>query len=200
MALTIVTEPALEPLNLVDIEEHLRISETSTGSEDAVLLTFLTAARRYCELDQGLAYLEQTWNLILDDFPRGDFIKIPRPPLLSVTHVKSYGVGGTAATMTAGNYIVDTDSRPGRVHLGFGEIWPSTILRPANGVEVQFVAGYGSAQSSVPTELKQAIKLVIGHMYEHREGSDVKQMSPAWIKKSFMGVDAILGFDRIWKI
>lgn len=200
MALTIVTAPAIEPLNLVDIEEHLRLSETSTGSEDAVLLTFLTAARRYCELVQGRAYLEQTWKLVLDGFPRGDFIKIPRPPLMSVTHVKSYGVGNTAITMTAGNYFVDTDSKPGRVHLAYGEIWPTTILRPASGVEVQFVAGYGSAQSAVPTEVKQAIKLVIGHMYEHREGSDVRQMSPDWIKKSFMGVDAILGLDKVWQV
>ncbi len=200
MALTIVTAPAIEPLNLVDIEEHLRLSETSTGSEDAVLLTFLTAARRYCELQQGYAYLEQTWKLVLDDFPRAPFIRIPRPPLISVTHVKSYGIGGTATTMTASNYFVDTDSKPGRVHLGFSEMWPSETLRPASGVEVQFLAGFGSAQSSVPTEIKQAIKLIIGHMYEHREGSDIKQMSPEWIKKSFMGVDAILGLDRIWKV
>ena len=200
MALTIVTEPATEPLTLEEIEEHLRLSETSTGSEDDLLLIFLTAARRYCELVQAHAYIEQTWNLVLDDFPRGDSIKIPRPPLMSVTHVKSYGIGGTAATMTAGRYYVDTDSKPGRVHLGYGENWPSTILRPASGVEVQFVAGYGSVASLVPGEVKQAIQLVIGHMYEHREGSDVKQMSPDWIKKSFMGVDAILGLDRIWPV
>lgn len=200
MALTIVTEPASEPLELEDIEEHLRLSETSTGSEDDLLLTFLTAARRYCELVQGHAYIEQTWNLILDEFPRRDYIMIPRPPLMSVAHVKSYDTNGSAATMTAGRYYVDADSQPGRVHLGYGEVWPSTTLRPANGVEVQFVAGYGSARSSVPNEIKQAIQLVIGHMYEHREGSDVKQMSPAWIKKSFMGVDAILGLDRIWKV
>ena len=200
MALTIVTEPAIEPLTLEQIESHLRLSETSTGAEDGLLQIFLTAARRYCELVQGHAYIEQTWKLILDDFPSGAFIKIPRPPLMSVTHVKSYGTGGTATTMTAGRYYVDTDSEPGRVHLGYGESWPSTVLRPASGVEVQFVAGYGSAASSVPSEVKQAIKLVVGHMYEHREGSDVPQMSPDWVKKSFMGADALLGLDRIWQV
>ena len=200
MALTIVTEPATEPLTLAEIEEHLRLSETSTGSEDALLLIFLTAARRYCELVQKHAYIEQTWNLVLDDFPSARSIKIPRPPLMSVTHVKSYGAGGTAATMTAGRYYVDTDSKPGRVVLGSGESWPSTPEQPASGVEVQFVAGYGSVATLVPGEVKQAIQLVIGHMYERREGSDVPQMSPEWIKKSFMGVDAILGLDRIWSV
>ena len=185
MALTIVTDPAIEPLTLEQIESHLRLSETSTGAEDGLLQIFLTAARRYCELVQSQAYIEQTWQLILDDFPSGDYITIPRPPLMSVTHVKSCGTGGTATTMTAGRYYVDTDSEPGRVHLEYGESWPSTILRPAAGVEVQFVAGFGSAASSVPAEVKQAIKLVVGHMYEHREGSDVPQMTPAWIKNSF---------------
>ena len=200
MALTIVTEPAIEPLTLEQIEDHLRLSETSTGAEDGLLLIFLASARRYCELVQGHAYIEQTWQLVLDDFPSGDYIEIPRPPLMSVTHVKSYGTGGTTTTMTAGRYYVDTASKPGRVHLGYGESWPSTTLRPASGVEVQFVAGYGSAASSVPQEVKQAIRLVIGHMYEHREGSDVKNMSPTWIKNSFMGVNAILGLDRIWQV
>ena len=200
MALTIVTEPTIEPLDLEEVEDHLRLSETSTGAEDTVLLTFLKVARRYCEQVQGRAYLHQTWNLILDDFPRGDGIVIPRPPLVSVTHVKYYGTGGTSNTMTASTYIVDTDSEPGRVHLGYSEIWPTATLRPVNGIEVQFVAGYGSVQSTVPTEMKQAIKLVIGHMYEHREGGDVKAMSPTWIAKSFMGTDALLGLDRIWPV
>ena len=200
MALTIVTEPAIEPLTLEQIEGHLRLSETSTGGEDGLLLIFLTAARRYCELVQGHAYIEQTWNLVLDDFPSGTSIKIPRPPLMSVSHVKTYGAGGTAATMTAGRYYVDTDSKPGRVVLGSGESWPSTPGQPVSGVEVQFVAGYGSAASSVPGEVKQAIQLVVGHMYEHREGSDVKAMSPDWIKKSFMGVDAILGLGKVWMV
>lgn len=200
MALTIVTEPAIEPLTLEQIEDHLRLSETSTGGEDGLLLIFLTSARRYCELVQGHAYIEQTWNLVLDDFPSGDTIKIPRPPLMSVSHVKSYGSGGTATTMTAGRYYVDTDSKPARVVLLSGESWPDTPGRPASGVEVQFVAGYGSAASSVPQEVRQAIQLVIGHMYEHREGSDVKAMSPNWIKNSFMGVNAILGLDRIWQV
>ena len=200
MALTIVTEPTIEPLDLDELKDHLRLSETSDGSEDTVLRPFLTTARRYGELTQGRAYLEQTWKLTLEDFPSNGVLTIPRPPLMSVTHIKYYGTGGTATTMTAGRYYQDTDSEPGRVVLGYGESWPSATLRPGSGVEVQFVAGYGSAATSVPEEMRQAIKLVAGHMYEHREGSDILKVTPDWIKKSFMGADALFGMDRIWPV
>jgi len=200
MSLTLVTEPTIEPLQLEDVEEHLRMSETSDGTEDALLTGFIGVARRYCEQYQNHAYIEQTWNLVLDAYPSEDYITIPLPPLMSVTHVKSYGTGGTATTMTAGNYYVDTDAKPGRLCLGYCESWPNVTLRPANGVEVQFVAGYGSARSSVPEEIRQAMHLIIGQMYEHRESSDVRQMSPAWIKNAFMGSYSILGLDRVWPI
>lgn len=199
MALTIVTEPTIEPLDLDELEDHLRLSETSTGAEDTVLLTFLAVARRYCEKLQGRAYLDQTWNLVLDGFPRRDCIEIPRPPLQSVTHVKYYGTGGTAYTMTAGNYYVDTDSEPGRVCLGYGEIWPTETLRPDAAVEVQFVAGYGSTQSTVPSEIKQAIKMLVGTMYEHRE-STVALSRNSELSHVPDGVHALLSLDRLWPI
>lgn len=200
MSLTIVTEPTVEPLDLEEIEDHLRLSETSDGSEDTVILGFAKAARRFCELEQRRAYLHQTWNLILDDFPSGDCITIPRPPLVSVTHLKYYGTGGTSNTMTAANYYVDTDSEPGKLCLAYNEIWPTETLRPNNGIEIQFLAGYGSVASLVPEEIKTAMKLIIGHLYDHRENDDVKQMSPDWIKRNLMGAESILGLDRIWMV
>ena len=200
MALTIVTEPTIEPLDLDELEDHLRLSETSTGEEDILLTFYLTAARRYWEKVQGRAYLHQTWNLILDDFPSGSTIKLARPPLVSVTHLKHYGTGGTATTMTAGNYYVDTDSEPGRLCLAYGESWPTATLRPNNGVEIQFLAGYGSAASSVPSEIKEALKLAVGHLYERREADDILKVTPDWVAQSFMAVDSLMGIDRIWQV
>jgi len=131
----------------------------------------------------------------LDDWPDGDIITVPRPPLGTVTSITYYGTGGTAATMTADTYIVDTDSEPGRISLGYGKTWPSETLRPVKGVVIQYQAGYGSAASSVPTRIKQAIKLLVGHMYENRENTDIK----TFVDIPY-GVHALLGMDRIWPI
>jgi len=200
MALTIVTQPAIEPLDLDEVKDHLRLSETSGNDEDTTIMAFLTAARRYCEAFQNRAYLEQTWKLTLERFPSEAWITLPRPPLMSVTSVKYYGTGGTATTMTAGNYYADTASEPGKLRLGYGESWPSAVLRPGVGVEVEYVAGYGSAASSVPAEITQAIKLVVGHMYEHRENDDVGHRHPDWVKNAFVGADSLLTLNRVWPV
>ena len=195
MVLTIVTEPSVEPVSLEEAEDHLRLSETSTGSEDPVIISYIKTARRVCEQVQNRAYVWQTWNLFLDGFPSKSYIEIPRPPLVSVTHIKYYGTGNTASTLTAGNYYVDTDSERGRVHLGYSEVWPSATLRPASGVEIQFVAGYGSVASSVPSEIQHAIKLLVGHFYENREATTPAGNIQA--RELPLGVQSLLSLDRV---
>ena len=196
MALTIVTEPALEPVSVAELNDFLRLTGTA-GSSDTILTALTVAARRYCEGVQNHAYIDQVLLLTSDGFPGGSYIELPMGPITSVASVVYYSTANSANTMTAANYYVDTVSSPARLHLAYGEIWPSLTLRPANAVEVQYTAGYGSAAASVPEEARHAIKLIVGHMYEHREGSDVKQMSPEWIKNSFVGVDSLLWLDRV---
>ncbi len=190
-----MTAPLIEPVTLYEIKQHLRLDSGVSTDEDNLLNGYITVARETCEPFQNRAYIDQTWDLVLDDWPAGDIITIPRPPLGSVTSITYYATGGTAATLTAGTYIIDKDSEPGRVSLGYGEVWPSTVLRPVKGVIVRFLAGYGSAASSVPTKMKQAIKLLVGHMYEHRENAEIKKLETIPF-----GVDSLLTFDRIWPI
>ena len=196
MALTIVTEPALEPVSVAELNDFLRLTGTA-GSSDTILSALTTAARIYCEGVQNHAYIDQVLKLTSDRFPGRKYIELPKGPITSVASIIYYGTGNTANTMTASNYYVDTVSSPARAYLAYGEIWPSLILRPANGVEVQYTAGYGSAATSVPENVRHAIKLIVGHMYEHREATDVRQMSPEWVRNSFMGADALLWLDRV---
>ena len=192
--LTIVTAPTVEPLDLEEVEDHLRISETASGEEDTLIYSYIKAVRRQCERIQNRAYLHQTWKYVLTTWPNGEYIELPRPPLVSVTHVKYYSTGGTANTMSTGLYYVDTDREPGRVHLNYGESWPSDTLRPGTGVEIQYVAGYGSAASSVPEEIKLALKLLIGHFYEHREAS-IDRVNV--LVQTIPGAKELLWLDRV---
>jgi len=196
MATTIVTAPTIEPVSVAEIKDFLRITDTG-ATDDSTVAAFITAARRYCEQVQNRAYIDQGLKLTLDAFPTESGIALPRSPVTTVASIVYYGVGNTAATMTAGNYFVDIASVPGRVNLAYGEAWPTTILRPINGVEIQYTAGFGSVASSVPAEVRQAIKLAVGHMYEHREASDLKPMSPEWVRGAFLGTDSLLWLDRV---
>lgn len=57
---------------------------------------------------------------------------------------------------------------PGRVVLHDDAIWPP-ISRAANGLVIDYVAGYGANASDVPAPIKLAIKQLALHWYENRE-------------------------------
>ncbi len=83
--------------------------------------------------------------------------------------IKYYDTANTESTFAASSYFVDTKSEPARIFLAYGQSWPTSTLRPANGICVTFIAGYGDAAANVPENIKQAMLLLIGHLYEHRE-------------------------------
>ncbi|NIP96558.1 MAG: hypothetical protein GWO24_25240, partial [Akkermansiaceae bacterium] len=92
------------------------------------------AARTLAEQVQGRALITQTWDLTLDGWPAKGYFELPRAPLQSITSIKYYDEDDTEATVDSGTYFVDIASEPGRVVLNSGESWPSTTLRPVNGV------------------------------------------------------------------
>lgn len=193
MALVLNSGPSVEPLTLLEVKNHLRL-DASDNTEDDLLNALITAARQDCEKFQGRAYITQTWELWLDAFPGQDFIKLNKSPVQSVSSIKYYDTDDTEATFSSDDYFVDTKSEPGRVVLNYSESWPSTTLRPANGVCVTFVAGYGDAASDVPQYIKNAMLLLIGHLYENREAV-ITGMTAAQMP---FGVEALLWKERVF--
>ena len=171
------------------------IKDASTSVEDDLLNSLITAARQYAEDYQGRAYLTQTWELWLDKFPSKDYIEIPLPPLQSVSSVKYHNTSDVEATFSSDDYFVDIKSEPGKVALNYSKTWPSTTLRPANGVCVEFVAGYGDAASDVPKKVKQAMFLLIAGWYEQRESFSMTGVN---INPIPFAVDALLWQDRVF--
>ena len=167
------------------------IKGASTSVEDDYLNSLITSARQYCETFQRRAYITQTWELWLDAFPAQNYIKIRLPPLQSAT-IKYYDISDNEATFSSADYFIDTKSEPGWLVLNTGCLWPSTMLRPANGVCIEFVAGYGVA-TAVPTKVKQAILLLISHWYENREPVSTSGAMP---KEMPLSVEALLWQDR----
>lgn len=170
MPRTLVTGPAEEPVTRAEAKLWARIAASLTA-DDATVDALITAARRHIEDVTGRITVNQTWKLILDTWPRGRAVRLPLAPLVSVTHVKVYDSAGAATTMDSADYIVDTANEPGRIVLKDDADWPSPSagLQEANAFEVQFVAGYGADASSVPEELKTAVKMIVAHLYENRE-------------------------------
>jgi len=164
-ALSLVTEPAEEPISLEEAKAHLRVDFTD---DDAYISALIVATRMIAEERTYRALITQTWDYILDDFPPGTVIKMRKPKLQSVTSVNYTDSAGIEHIMPPSDYVVDAKSNIGRIFLGFSKIWPVAILQPASAVRIRFVTGYGNA-TAVPEPLKQAMKYLISQWYEVRE-------------------------------
>lgn len=204
MSLKIKTPPASEPISLAETKTYLDVTDSA---DDALIASLITAVRMTCEAWTGRALASQTWTLWLDGFPPGEksgapadgaydlpvnhfdqgkrIIEIPRPPLQSVTHLKIYDTADAAATFSSSNYFVDTVSEPGRFALNNSAVWPTTALRPVNGVEIEFVAGYGAAVD-VPDALKQGLLLWIKLLYSDK----------AWLFETDRSVPGLIELNR----
>lgn len=170
MGLRLISEPEEWPITLDEAKKHLRVD---TDDDDELIEAFIEAATDYCDGATGYlgrALVEQTWELVLDEFP-ADEIKIPMPPLISVDSVKYDDASGVEQTLSASEYTVDDISEPGWL-LPVSGAWPSAY-DSVNAVRIQFTCGYAATGSpavqTVPGTIKSAIKLIVGNLYANRE-------------------------------
>lgn len=142
---------------------------TTNTTKDPYLGVLIAVARHQAEAYTRRALITQTWDLTLDRFPISscEHIVIPRPRLQSVTYVQYIDTAGATQTWSSTKYDVDSKSEPSRILPAYGEVYPDARA-VMNAVTIRFVAGYGSAPT-VPENIKSAMKLIIGHLYEHRE-------------------------------
>lgn len=182
-----------------DVKLWLRIDSGDT-SQDVLLGALVKAARQRCERVTRRALVTQTWRYALDRFPGWPLpdtvpqgsaeawgsdlyrfgidvdpraIRLPRPPLQSVTSVAYTDTTGTPQTLASDGsaYQVDSDSDPARLLPAYGTYWP--ITRPMFGaVKVTYVAGYGGTAASVPEELRAALMAHVGYCWREREAPD----------------------------
>ena len=170
-SLNLVTGPTVEPVSLAEAKLHLRVD---INDDDVFISSLVETVRIQLERQYDTAFVNQSWDWYLDTFPNTSF-EIPLWPLSSVTSIKYTDEDDSESTYSSDNYRVDTASKPGRVILKTAKSWPSVTLKEHNGVVIRFVAGYGAGSTSVPAPIRQAIKLMVGDLYENRENVLIAQ-------------------------
>lgn len=214
--LQIVTPPSIEPLQVQDVCSYLRLVPDG-GENDALVSLLTTTVRKQVETILNRALLTQTWKFSLRNWPGRDYInwpraftseidqyykynyiKVPFPPLQSVTSVTYMRSDGTVGTMVPANftvvngfsYNVFNTFEPGRIVLPFAGIWPTDVLMPGAPITVTFVAGY------TPQTLKnwegyeatlQAMKLLVSDCWENRiPPSDIESSEQMGVVKKWL--------------
>lgn len=160
----LITAPTVLPVTLTDAKTHLRVVDTD---DDAYIDGLIVAATERAESFTERPFITQTWAAHLDRFP-GYVVRLPLPPLQSITSITYHDTADAEQTLVASDYYVDNKSNPARVIPV--DSWPATYARP-NAVTITMVVGYGVAPVDVPQTIRQAILLMIGDMFENREES-----------------------------
>lgn len=184
-SLTQTVPPVLEPITVEDLKLHSRVY---INDEDQVVLAYIRSARTWCETYLQKQILPATYALRLDQFPSWT-LKLPMPPITAITSITYLDTQGVQQTLSSSLYVADIHSSPGRVTPAYSQIWPITRMQ-INAVTITYTAGYADA-ASVPATIKQAIRLLTTHCYEHR--SDTEEVKLASIP---MGVTALLDSER----
>lgn len=168
MAIKLITPPATTPVSLTEAKAHLRVDFTD---DDALITALIGAATSHAERFTGRAFIDQTWELTVDEFPDNE-IEIPNPPLIEVVSIKYDDGDGNEVPLDADEYVVDDQSEPGWVLPSSEGVWPSSF-DGINAVRIRYRAGYLNSDSpqteNVPADIKAAIKLYIGTLYANRE-------------------------------
>lgn len=202
----VISAPAGEPVLLADMKTHLRVDATYTA-DDLYIEGLITACRTHLERQYEVAMITQTLQLNLDYFPwwwlfRGSMNSmwwwqdqayyaqiLLRGPVQSIVSVSYLDVNDNPQTLSSSLYKLDAYSMPARLVPARNQIWPATAY-DINAIQVQFVAGYGAADTSVPADMRAALKMLVGHFYENRE--EVQTGTRLVAIQMPIGVDALM--------
>lgn len=158
----LVTGPATEPLTYSEVKAFLRLND---DSEQTFVTTLITIARQIVEGQTWRPLISQTWALQFDASELNLFISnINKAPIISIDSVTYYDLNNALQTLSPTLYETDIYGNPARFRL---KSIPSVYDR-MGALIVNFVCGYTNA-AAVPQAIKQAMLLIIGHLYENRQ-------------------------------
>lgn len=183
---------------LPDFYRQLRLD---SGSEDTLATMYLMTALQRMDGPSGIlgrCLAQQTYDYSIDQFPGGTpynaygegfiprytidnryaEIRIPLPPLVSVTSLSYVDQAGDTVVMDAALYrVVQNGDWPASIQPALGQTWPLAAIGIKDAVTVRFVAGYAPGAGSptlygtnIPQVIKHAALLMAAQWYGNREG------------------------------
>lgn len=182
-----LTEP-VEPVTLEEAKLHLRISSYSENSNDSshpddpLILGLIIAAREHAEAFTGLALARCTTLATGYSFPPGsDQLELPLSPATRIDQVQYLSAGSLLEYPIADLELVSATTS--LLFLPEGVSWPVVASRPG-AVRITYEAGFAPSHSSdtqgqpvLPQMIRQAMLLLVGHLYANREASVERALS-----------------------
>lgn len=169
-----VAQRSLELVTLAEAKNHLKESADDKATENYIEQT-IVAARKATEAYCNRSFVLQDHQLTMDALPSGrNEIYLPRSPVVEITGFTYLDCAGDSQELTADDFVLDSNSLPGRLVPALGKCWPSTPYLPG-AVTIEYTAGIYKEgaepvdiSSEVPADLRHAQYLLIQHLYDQR--------------------------------
>ena len=153
--------PAQEPVSLGQAKAFLKVDD---GAEDGLITTLIGAARMHVEGVTGRALLAQSWRLVLDNWPVDRSVRLPVTPFMGITEITAYDAAGGAHPVPLAQFLSAPDRLLLPAHVG-----GMPPLRERQGIEIDYVVGFGTEPEDVPADLRQAMLALVAYWFEHRD-------------------------------
>ncbi len=198
--LRLIQAATTDPVTLADAKDHCRIVGTD---QDSVVRSLVIAAVEYVSSRTGRSLAPATYRIERSCWWSCD-LAIPAAPLRDVTEVSYLDAEGD-------EIVVDPTLYRWRRTPAGGEIWlldafdlPELATERKDAVRITFDAGYDDPADSpasgadpeltFPVRLHQAILLLVGHWFEHREA-----VTTTTSTKVDLAVDVLLNQLKIYR-
>ncbi len=175
MRVTTLVAPAAEPVGLAEAKEYLRVG---FDGEDGLVADLIAAARGRIETLAGLALVERTLRLTLGCWPNSilerRWMRLPVRPAASLVAVRVFDAEGDGEDVTD-RFRIEAGRSSRLIWAEETFPWPG---RRWDGVEVDYVAGFGASAADVPDGLRLAVKRLTAHAYQTRDAASIGARLP----------------------
>ena len=162
---SIVSQTNELPLTLTEVKSHLRIDFTN---DDTYLTHLIKVASSFFEEMTGRSLITKTYKTYLDKFPQYNVgIKIRKSKLQSILSIQYY-LNNVLTNYTSQNYYYNDSTGFSEIFLKVNNFYPNEIDEIKNSVVINFTAGYGANEASIPANIKQSLLMFITDCYMNR--------------------------------
>lgn len=180
---TVLIDPPEDPVwTLAGLKKHL---EVETAEDDALITAYAMTAEEALTGPDTIyqrVWLHSTWRDFWPDFSRAPVLRLA--PVHEIARITYINTAGTEMLIDPAAYYLTLDVMGAR--LGWSDAYaiPRDVARRPDAVRIDYVAGYGPVTQDAPQRVQQAVRLLVGHWYRHREDVAITQGTPKEMPKA----------------
>ncbi len=158
----IITPPAALPVSLAEAKNHLKIDH---NDEDTYVESLIEAATKWAEEYTWRFLIDTEAQLFINNFENKIYVGKGCNDISEIAYLDN---NDAYQVIPSTNYYLDLNCQPAIIQFKDSYSFPVTSEK-LNLIRISLTAGFGPAASDVPSPIKSAILLMVGHLYENRQ-------------------------------